>query len=82
MRVSTTRTAFFVILCLFSASALAHELSGYAAAEGRFFFEDALFPEQERDNVSFAFQPEYYHESENCHSFLFIPVRKARQRRS
>jgi hypothetical protein len=73
MRVSTTRTAFFVILCLFRASALAHELSGYAAAEGRFFFEDALFPEQERDNASFVFQPEYYHESENRHSFLFVP---------
>jgi hypothetical protein len=51
----------------------AYELSGYVTTEGRFFFNDALFPEQERDNVSFALQPEYYHEWKNGASFTFVP---------
>ena len=51
----------------------AHELSGYVAVEGRVFFEDALFAEQETNNASFALQPEYYHEWENGSSFTFVP---------
>ncbi len=74
MRASVARVTLFFALCLFGTPlALAHELSGYIAAERRFFFNDALFPEQERDNGSFAFQPEYYHEWENHSSFIFVP---------
>lgn len=51
----------------------AHELSGYMAVEGRFFFQDPLFPEQEENNASFAIQTEYYHEWENGSSFTFVP---------
>ncbi|MHC4808046.1 MAG: hypothetical protein ACYTBX_17555, partial [Planctomycetota bacterium] len=73
MRALIVTIALFVILCLFNALAAAHELSGYVAAEGRAFFNDALFGGQERDNFSFAFQPEYYHEWESGSSFLFVP---------
>jgi hypothetical protein len=75
MKASAARVSLFIVLCLFGApvAGLAHELSGYVTAEGRFFFNDALFPEQERDNSSFAFQPEYYHEWENSSAFLFVP---------
>ncbi|MFV2082394.1 MAG: hypothetical protein ACC669_11085 [bacterium] len=51
----------------------AYELSGYAAAEGRIFFDDPLYPGQERDNVSIAIQPEFYHEWKNGSSFTFTP---------
>jgi hypothetical protein len=54
-------------------ASVAHELSGYVSAEGRFFFNDPVLSEQERDNGSFAFQPEYYHEWENGSAFLFVP---------
>jgi hypothetical protein len=50
-----------------------YELSGYATAEGRFFFNDPLFPEQERDSISLAVQPELYHEREDGSSFTFTP---------
>ncbi|MHC4656975.1 MAG: hypothetical protein ACYTDW_18365, partial [Planctomycetota bacterium] len=53
--------------------AAAGELSGYIEGEGRTFFHDALFDGQERDNFSFAFQPEYYHEWESGSSFIFVP---------
>jgi hypothetical protein len=49
--------------------ATAHEFSGFVAAEGRYFFHDPLFPAQERNDASLAFQPEYYHEWENGSSF-------------
>lgn len=49
------------------------EFSGYVVVEGRLFFKDALFPEQERDNASFALQPEYYYEWENGSSFIAVP---------
>ena len=53
--------------------AAAHELSGYVAAEGRVFFNDPLYPEQEKDNASLALQPEYYHQWENGSSLTFVP---------
>lgn len=53
--------------------ASAHELSGNIAAEGRFFFNDPLFPEQEENNASLAIQAEYYHGWENGASFTFVP---------
>lgn len=49
------------------------ELSGYVAAEGRVFQNDALHPRQKRNNISLAFQPEIYHEWENGSSFTFTP---------
>jgi hypothetical protein len=75
MRASVTRITLFFALCLFGTpvTGLAHELSGYISTEGRFFFNDPLSPEQERDNGSFAFQPEYYHEWEDGSAFLFVP---------
>jgi hypothetical protein len=75
MRVKVVGTTLFVMLCLFSApvTGLANELSGYISAEGRYFFHDTLFDEQEKNSGSFAFQPEYYHEWEDGPSFLFVP---------
>jgi hypothetical protein len=52
-----------------ASGAVANDLSGYMAAEGRFFFNDPLFPKQERNDASVAIQPEYYHEWENGSSF-------------
>jgi hypothetical protein len=65
--------------------ATAHEFSGFVAAQGRYFFHDPLFPEQERNDASLAFQPEYYHEWENGSSFtttLFARVDSADSERS
>ena len=36
------------------------EYSGSAAVEQRYFFQDALYPQQERSNLSFYFSPELY----------------------
>ncbi|UCF16055.1 MAG: hypothetical protein JSW59_01070 [Phycisphaerales bacterium] len=75
MKISAGRIIFFVAMCLLAepVAVLAHELSGYVSAEGRFFFNDPALSEQERDNGSFAFQPEYYHEWEDGSAFLFVP---------
>ncbi len=69
---------FIITLCMVSCLAFlshsqAYELSGYAVAEGRIFFNDALFPGQERDSVSFAIQPEFYYEWEDGSGFTFTP---------
>lgn len=64
----------FLFFCLrYSSVVTGHELSGYLEGEGSFFFNDALFPGQKRDNIAIAFQPEYYHEWENGSSFTFVP---------
>jgi len=75
MKAPVVGTTLFLMLCLFGApvTGLANELSGYVAAEGRYFFYDTLFDEQEQNSGSFAFQPEYYHEWEDGPSFLFVP---------
>lgn len=66
--------ALFIILPLLTVSnASAYELSGYISAEGRVFFDDPLLPEQRRDSVSLAVQPELYHEWESGSSFIFVP---------
>jgi hypothetical protein len=57
-------------------ASVGHELSGYIATESRNFFNDPLFIGQKRDNFSFAFQPEYYHEWENGSSFIFVPFQR------
>jgi hypothetical protein len=48
---------------------MAHELSGYVAAQCQYFFHDPLFPEQARNDASLATKPEYYHEWEKGSSF-------------
>ncbi len=74
MRVPLATLILFLTFSVISASvAAAHELSGYVAAEGRVFFEDALLSKQKRDNASLALQPEYYHEWESGSSFTFVP---------
>ncbi|MCK5505255.1 MAG: hypothetical protein KAJ10_08835 [Thermodesulfovibrionia bacterium] len=61
-------------LCLlFLSQAPAYELSGYIEAEGRAFFNDALFPGQERDSASLAIQPEFYHEWGKGSNLTFTP---------
>jgi hypothetical protein len=65
--------------------AAAHEFSGFVKAEGRYFFHDPLFPEQERNSASIAAQPEYYHEWKNGSSFtatLFARIDSADSERS
>ncbi|MEN6426484.1 MAG: hypothetical protein ABFE13_14075 [Phycisphaerales bacterium] len=49
------------------------ELTGYVSAEGRWFFQDPLFPDQEENNASLAAQPEYYHQWKNGSIFTFTP---------
>lgn len=70
-------TSVFVLvitICLVSISqGQAFELSGYATAEGRLFFNDAPYHGQERDSASLAVQPEFYHEWESGSSFTFTP---------
>lgn len=56
-----------------SSTITAHELSGYIAGEGRFFFNEALHAGQSKDSASLAVQPEYYHEWESGSSFIFVP---------
>jgi hypothetical protein len=72
MRALIAATLLFLFLSTIEGSvASAHEFSGYAAVEGRYFFQDPLFPEQERNNASLALQPEYYHEFESGSSITF-----------
>ncbi len=58
---------------LIASQALAIELSGYIASEGRVFFNDPMFNEQRRDSAAIAIQPEMYHELESGSSFIFTP---------
>ncbi|MHC4329768.1 MAG: hypothetical protein ACYSWW_16765 [Planctomycetota bacterium] len=75
MKTLTPGITLFAALCLLAepVAGLAHELSGYVSAESRFFFSNPASSEQERDNGSFAFQAEYYHEWEDGSAFLFVP---------
>jgi hypothetical protein len=74
---SLPRAAIFAVLFFLfmipSPPVIAHELTGFVAAEYRLFFNDPLFDEQEKDNGSFVLQPEYYHEWENGSSFTAVP---------
>jgi hypothetical protein len=51
-------------------SAATDEFTGKAVVEGSLFFNDPLHFGQERNNVSLAVQPEYYHEWEDGSSFV------------
>jgi len=49
------------------------ELTGFVVAEGRLFFHDPLFDDQEEHNGSLAAQPEYYYQWANGALFTFTP---------
>ena len=70
MRLST---AFMLVMAALAPRVLAHEFSGRIAAEGSVFFQDAQFPEQERDSVSVVLEPEYYHEWSGGSSVILVP---------
>ncbi|NIR56872.1 MAG: hypothetical protein GWM98_23465 [Nitrospinaceae bacterium] len=53
--------------------ALAHEFSGYLAAEGRWYPENPNHFGQRDQSAALAVQPEYYHEWDNGSSFTFVP---------
>jgi hypothetical protein len=58
---------FIIILNMFLPAAfpsrpLAFELTGYVKAEGKYFFNEALFSRQQRSCISVVTQPELYHE--------------------
>ncbi len=66
--------AIVVALLTGCMSAQGSEWSGYAAVEGRHFFEDAADPRQHGDNLSFSFEPEYVHEWQDGRQVLtFVP---------
>ncbi len=65
------RCAAFAVL---AAAAQAGEWTGELAVEGRLFPQTALGPEQERANISFSFEPEYYSDwQDGDQSFTFTP---------
>lgn len=51
----------------------AQEFSGFVSAEGWIFSNDAISPEQRRNNISLAIQPEFYYKWNNSSSFTFTP---------
>ncbi len=81
------KTLLSTLLALLAAALplAAGEFSGFLAAEGRYFFFEPLWPEQERHNASLALEAEYYHEWASGTSFTFVPfarVDSADDRRS
>lgn len=54
--------------------ASAGELTGFVSVEGRIFANPPAFPDQERDGISAALQPEYYHQWQaGRRSFTIVP---------
>ena len=53
---------YLLLFMLVTSWVQAGEWSGYLALEGRYFFQEALDPEQEDAGLSFSVEPEYYHE--------------------
>lgn len=62
---------------IFTAPAFAFEINGYVSAEGRFFFHEPLYAEQENNNGSLAIAPEFYHEAASGSSLTFVPFFRA-----
>ena len=62
-----------VLFSVFPPCLLAYELTGYVQAEGKYFFNEALFSRQQGSSISFAAQPELYHEWGNGSSFIATP---------
>ena len=61
-RLRGAAAAAALLACTVSAPAHGGEWSGEIAAEGRFFFSDALDPAQHNANLSVYFEPEFYHD--------------------
>ncbi len=78
MKTKTITAAFLIGLGLFlSTRAVAAEISGYVAVEGRLFAEDVSFTGQEKNNSSIAAELELFHEWKNGSSFTFAPFARA-----
>jgi hypothetical protein len=56
----TFATIVLQFFCLvFALPILAFEINGNVSAEGRLFANEPLYPDQERNNASFALAPEF-----------------------
>jgi hypothetical protein len=65
---------FFLAITLHpSHPAVANEFSGAVKTEGRAFFNEPLFQDQQHHNASLAFAPEYYHQLKNGSSMTIAP---------
>lgn len=62
-----------VLFSVFPPCLLAYELTGYVNAEGRYFFNEALFSRQQSSSMSIAAQPELYHKWGNGSSLIATP---------
>ena len=62
-----------VLVSVFPPCLLAYELTGYVQAEGKYFFNEALYSRQESSSMSIAAQPELYHEWGNGSSLIATP---------
>ena len=62
-----------VLVSVFPPCLLAYELTGYLVAEGKYFFNEALYSRQQSSGISIAAQPELYHEWENNSSLIVTP---------
>jgi hypothetical protein len=72
-KISIAILSLLSIGLLLATSASAHELNGHASVEARLFFNEPLYQDQEWNNGSIEFAPEYYHEWESGSSFTFVP---------
>ncbi len=63
-----------IITSIFPVAACAGEWSGFVALESRFFLSSAAYENQGNNDLSLAFEPEFYHEwNEGRDSFTFTP---------
>lgn len=67
-----------LLLCLAAViaahgTAAAVEIGGWMEAEGRYFFQEPLYPAQDWNSASLAVRPEFYREWAGGHSFTFVP---------
>lgn len=60
-------------MILSGGSGFAGEFSGFVGGQVRYFPTEPLQPGQKDQSVSFVAQPEYFHEFEAGHSFVFVP---------
>ncbi len=62
-----------VLSLVFIPQPYSFDLSGNVTVEGRYFFYEPLFAEQERHDISLSIEPEFYHELDAGSSFTFTP---------
>ncbi len=68
---NTLKLLVITLYCGYTVTSFANEWSGYVSGEYRGFVNDGL-PEQENNYLSFATEPEYYHQWQNGkNSFTF-----------